>query len=189
MSTSSHSKLFRCTVTIFPCWLHLSQLQGFLLIAQVSRRGLCVGTECLLSGFFFFFPWFVSCWQMTQTSLHISTTVNVCVCLTLGLRVGIILWLCVSGYCPTTRPAVQNRAEPVPRWSLSPLTVPEATKRTRQTGLTSAHADRDRLSDNAAEIVDVFCFSGVAFCFVFSDVIWDYFCPSLCFWHNAFPSL
>lgn len=38
---SSYSKLFRCRVTIFPCWLHLSQLKAFLLIAQVCRKG-CV---------------------------------------------------------------------------------------------------------------------------------------------------
>lgn len=49
---------------------------------------------------------------------------------------------------------------------MSLLTVPGATKTTRQTGLAPAHTATDRLSDNAAhEIVDIFHFSAVVHVF------------------------
>lgn len=178
---SSYSKLFRCRVRIFPCWLHRSQLQGSLLIARVCRRELCVGISLFFLLEIYFSSWKVS--RMTggfniRPTLTLFppkkpphtpfTTLNVCV-----MRHGdmtsdlfLILWLVHARLFYLQ----WKTASHVPHWSLSLLTAPEATKSTRRTGLTQTHTDTDRLSDKAPQLRFVLHKTAVdvlSFCFPF----------------------
>lgn len=110
-----------------------------------------------------------------KTSMHLEATVYVCVCDPVA----------ESGFYFM----IQSAARPLylqwkTKLSLShadhclPLKVPEATKTTRQAGLTQAHTDTDTLSDNTLTLRFVFdkaAVSQVTFCFMFSFLTQDFF--------------